>query len=108
MVTAPMWWKRGSAVQLSAQEHSQMVQKLCDVLWNGHIRYGNIKVPLNGDTTRLHLAEGLNKAEKMLARRIGYMAQHFSGTQQVRQLMAHCHWGARVAYGDCLFLYYLS
>jgi len=104
MVSVPMWWKRGSAVQLSAQEHANMVKKLCETLWNGHIRYGNIKVPLNGDTTRLHLAEGLNKAEKLLAKRIGYMASHFSGTQAVRQLMAHRHWGARVNYGDCLFL----
>ena len=46
---------------------------------------------------------GLSKAEKLLAKRIGYMAAHFSGTQGVRQLMAHQHWGARVNYGDCLF-----
>ena len=66
-------------MQLSAQEHANMVKKLCEVLWNGHIRYGNIKVPINGDTTRLHLADGLTKPEKLLAKRIEYMAGHFSG-----------------------------
>ena len=103
VVSVPLWWKRGSAVQLSAQEHANMVKKLCEVLWNGHIRYGNIKVPLNGDTTRLHLAEGLKNTEKLLAKRIGYMASHLSDTQAVRQLMAHRHWDARVNYGDFLF-----
>ena len=99
MVTVPQWWKRGSPVQLSAQEHANMVKKLCDLLWNGHIRYGNIRVPINGDTTRLHLAEGLTKTEKQLAKRIQWMAQSMPGTQGVRQIMAHRHWGARVNYG---------
>jgi hypothetical protein len=56
MVSVPLWWKRGSAVQLSAQDHASMVKHLCEELWNGHIRYGNLRVPINGDTTRLHLA----------------------------------------------------
>ena len=103
MVTVPVWWKRGSGLKPSAEEYVAMAQKLCQVLWQGHVRYGNIRVPLNGDTTRLHLAEGLSKTEKLLARRIGYMAGHFPGTQQVRRLMGHRHWGARVNYGDCLF-----
>ena len=64
-------------MQLSAQDHAKMVKKLCDVLWNATIRYGNIKVPINGDTARLHLTEGLNKVEKLLAKCIGYMAAHF-------------------------------
>ena len=95
MTTVPLWWRRGSPVQPSAKEYVTMAKRLCETLWNGHIRYGNIKVPLNGDTTRLHLEEGLSKPEKLLARRIGYLAGHFPGTQQVRQLMGHCHWGAR-------------
>ena len=103
MVTVPLWYKKGSATQLSGTECAQMIKKLCETLWNGHIKYGPIKVPINGDTTRLHLAEGLSKAEKLLAKRVGYMAMHFPGTQSVRILMGHRHWGARVNYGDCLF-----
>ena len=77
MVSVPTWWKRGSAMDPSAKQPSQMAKRLCEVLWSGHIRYGNIKVPLNGDTTRLHMAEGLTPAEKQLARRIGFVAGHF-------------------------------
>ena len=76
---------------------------LCDKLWNGCQRFGNIRVPINGDTTRLPYADGLTARQKRLAREIRYKAQHFPGTQGVRQVMGHCHWGARVNYGDCLF-----
>ena len=38
-----------------------------------------------------------------MARAIAYKAQHFPGTQQVRQVMGHQHWGSRIEYGDCLF-----
>ena len=67
MVSVPLWWKRGSAVQLSAQEYANMVKKLCEVLWNGHFRAGNFRLPINGNTTNLHRAEGLTKSEKLLA-----------------------------------------
>jgi len=80
-----------------------MAKKLCDTLWNGHVRYGSIRVPLRGDTTRLALAEGLTAQERKLARNIAYRAEFFPGTQAVRQLMGHSLWGARVNYGDCLF-----
>ena len=51
MVTVPVWRKRGSGLKPSAEEYVAMAQKLCEVLWHGHIRYGSIKVPLNGDNT---------------------------------------------------------
>ena len=54
---------------------------LCDKLWNGCQRFGNIRVPINGDTTRLPYADGLTARQKRLAREVRYKAQHFPGTQ---------------------------
>ena len=93
----------GEVTEFKAKDWIRMAQKLCDTLWKGHVRYGNVKVPLNGDTTRLSQAEGLTKREKAMARQIAYKAQHMPGTQALRQVMGHDHWGARVTYGDCLF-----
>merc|ERR1712217_734280 len=33
MLTVQMWWKRNSAVPLSAQDYADMVKKLCETLW---------------------------------------------------------------------------
>ena len=33
-----------------------------------------------------------------------WIAKHLPGTQPLRQLMGHRQFGARVVYGDCLFL----
>ena len=41
--------------------------------------------------------------EKKLAWAQQFLAQHFSGSQQIRQLAGHTQFGARVQYGDCLF-----
>ena len=94
---------QGGPAELKATKYAAMVKKLYETLWKGHVRYGNIRVPLNGDVTRLAQAEGLSPEEKHMARRIHYKAQHYPGTQQVRQLMGHSHWGARIVYGDTLF-----
>ena len=57
----------GSAANTAAGEWIKMAKKLCETLQKGHVRYGNIRVPLNGDTTRLALAEGLSPQERSLA-----------------------------------------
>ena len=103
LLAAPFRGTLGQTLNTHAKELIQAAQKLSNTLWNGFVRYGNIKVPINGDTTRLPQADGLTKKEKALARAISYKAQHFPGTQQVRQVMGHCHWGARIKYGDPLF-----
>jgi len=76
-----------------------LYEKLC----TGHQRIGNLRIPIAGDTTRLHLAEGLTGRQKRMARAQGYLQSHFPGTQAVRRTMYHRHWGARIEYGDCLF-----
>ena len=99
----PFTGARSGATELRAAKWTAMVKKLYEVLRTGHVRYGNIRAPLNGDTTRLAEAEGLTPVERSMARRMHFKAEQFPGTQQVRQLMGHRHWGARVNYGDCIF-----
>ena len=60
-------------------------------------------MPIAGDTTKLPLANGLSPLEKRLAWAQHFLARHMPGSQQLRQVMGHCHFGARIVYGDCLF-----
>ena len=61
------------------------------------------RVPIAGDTTRLPYATGLTPLEKKLAHAQNFIATHLGGTQAVRKMMGHAQFGARVAYGDCIF-----
>lgn len=65
--------------------------------------HGMHRVPIGGDTSKLPLAHGLTALERRLAWAQHFMARHLPGTQQVRQLMGHSHFGARVVFGDCIF-----
>ena len=38
-----------------------------------------------------------------MARAQNFLAQHLGGTPEVRQLMGHVQFGARICYGDCIF-----
>ena len=55
------------------------------------------------ETTKLPHANGLTALEKRLAVAQNYLATYLPGTQQVRKLMYHSQFGARVVYGDCIF-----
>ena len=61
------------------------------------------RMPIAGDTTRLPFANGLTPLERKMAWAQHFLAKHLGGTQQVRQLMGHTQFGARVTYGDCIF-----
>ena len=103
LCSIPFSGRQGEATEQTAKKWVSDMQVLMDKLWNGKVRYGNIQVPISGDTTKLAKVEGLSERQRKLARNVSYLATHFPGTQQNRQLMGHCHWGARVNYGDCLF-----
>ena len=77
---------------------------LYHALWHGSTGSGLSRVPIAGDTTRLPFANGLTPLEKKLAWSQHFKAQNLGGTQQVRQLMGHRQFGARVVLGDCIFL----
>jgi len=72
-------------------------------LWHGCIGQSRHKVPVAGDTTRLPHANNLSPLQKKLAWNMHFLAQHLPGVQQIRQIMGHSMFGARVNYGDTLF-----
>ena len=59
---------------------------------------------LQGDTTKLPYAVGLTKFERDLAHRTAIHASSMPGSPNIRVMMGHCHFGARICYGDCLLL----
>ena len=99
----PFLGKRGAATDTSTAAYVQAAQSLFKHLHEGFTGEGVHRVPIAGDTTRLPFAKGLTPLEKRLAWSQHYLAQHLAGSQQVRQLMGHSHFGARVSYGDCVF-----
>lgn len=102
-LTAPFFAKRNSALDTSTEEYVAAAKKLCHHLCHGFTGKGVHRMPIAGDTTRLPFATGLTALEKRLAWAQHFLAQHMPGSQQVRQLMGHTQFGARVVYGDCLF-----
>ena len=80
------------------------MQKLYKVLQSGHYVSGSQKKPINGDTTKLPYAEGLTETEKGIAKSVNYLATNLPGTPLVRRTMGHIQFGARVVYGDCVFM----
>ena len=65
---------------------------------------GGAKRSLGGDATKLRFADGLTKTERELLRSVQHISSKLPGTQEVRQLMGHALFGARVIYGDGLFI----
>lgn len=83
------------------------IEAACNLYYHLHHGFtgtGVHRVPIPGDTTRLPFATGLNAVEKRLAWAQHHIAKHMGGSQQLRQLMGHSEDGARVNYGDCLFM----
>lgn len=95
--------KRGRALDVSTTEHIDAMKKLYKTLWTGYVGQGLQRMPVAGDTTKLQFAEGLSNFERELARSVAIVASQMPGTPQVRILMGHSHFGARICYGDCLF-----
>ena len=104
MVTlAPLFGKRNSATDTQAQDYIKAAQNLLHHVHHGFIGKGLHRTPIAGDTTKLPFAVGLTPLEKGLALSQHFLASHLPGTQQLRQIMGHRQFGARVVYGDCLF-----
>ena len=103
MVT-PFTGKRDTPAALRANELVQAAKRLYHTLWHGFVGTGIARVPIAGDTTRLPHAHGLSPLERKLAWSQHYIAQHLPGTQQVRRMMGHAQFGARVVLGDCIFI----
>ena len=105
MATATDFYgKANVALNTSGKEMIAAAQELYRKLHAGFIGSGVTRIPIAGDTTKLHLAAGLTPLQKKLARTASFLAQNMQGSQQLRRLMGHSQWGARVVYGDCVFI----
>ena len=101
---APFVGTKGKNNASMANEYIEAAQVLQKQLWSGHTGHGVHRVPIRGDTTRLPFANDLTPLQRRLAFAMNFLSKHLAGTQQVRQLMGHTQFGARVNYGDCTFL----
>ena len=99
-------FNRGNNQNLTTvvSDHVVAMQKLAKALDSGVVGRGVLKIPVAGDVTRLPFAEGLTDFERRLAREIVSKASVMPGTLPCRRLMGNCATGARVAYGEALFL----
>ena len=95
---------RSSAVNTTTDEYVKAARNLSHQLYHGFVGTGIHRMPIAGDTTKLQHAHGLSPLERRLARAQTFLAEHLGGTQAVRRLMGHAQFGARVVYGDCIFL----
>ena len=96
--------KAGAALNTSIADKITALQNLYTHLHKGSIGTGIGRVPINGDISKLPAAFGLSPLERKLARTACHLAQKLPGTQQLRRVMGHRQFGARVVYGDCIFV----
>ena len=61
-------------------------------------------MPVAGDTSKLPYAEGLDAFARSLARKVNFISETLPGNQIVRKMMGHCELGARIMYGDSIFI----
>ena len=61
-------------------------------------------MPIAGDTSKLPYAEGLDTFARSLARKVNFISETLPGNQIVRKMMGHCEFGARIIYGDSIFI----
>ena len=100
---APIVGRSNKPNPVSTLEMIQAAENLYKQLHEGFTGRGVHRVPIAGNTTQLPFAVGLNPLERKLAWAQHFLARHMPGSQQLRQLMGHRQFGARVQYGDCLF-----
>ena len=63
--------------------------------------YSTPELPRLGDASSKIISPEL---EKKLAWAQHFLAQNLPGSQQLRQIMGHAQFGARILYGDCIFI----
>ena len=96
--------KRQDVTSTETADLITAARNLYEKLHKGFIHKGVHRIPIAGDTTKLPYADGLSELEKKLAWAQHYLAQNLPGSQQLRQIMGHAQFGARVLYGDCIFI----
>ena len=90
--------------QAHAQLMYEYVRELYEKLHKG--TYGSLErpKPIAGDLSKLAQAHGLSHGARALVQRARMVASRIPGTQQIRVGIGHAMFGARVNYGESLFL----
>ncbi len=101
---APIFARRTEAAQVECEDLVKAAENLYKHLHGGFTGEGVHRTPINGDTTRLPFATGLTPLERRLAWAQHFLAKNLPGSQQLRHIMGHRQWGARIAFGDCIFM----
>ena len=87
-----------------AAELSDAAAKLYVKLAQGYYWDGRKKRKINNDLTKLPYAMDLSIEERRLVKDLTFLSSTCSGTPEIRIMIGHSLFGARVEYGEPLFL----
>ena len=90
--------------QIHAAELADAAANLYKKLAKGYWTDGKKRRKINHDLTKLPYAENLSPLEKNLVKDLSFLSSKIAGTQQIRLQIGHALFGARVEYGDPIFL----
>ena len=89
---------------MHAAELIEAATKLYKKLKDGQWWDGKKKRRINSDFSKLALATDLSEMERNLVKDLVFLQKKHAGTQQVRLMIGHALVGARVEFGDPLFV----
>ena len=92
------------AGQTHAMELTEAVKSLYKRLESGYYTSGKRKRKINHDVSKLAYAPNLSKHERNIVRDLKFLTKKIPGTQEIRLMCGHALFGARIVYGDPLFL----
>ena len=95
---------RSRAGNVHAAELIEAATNLYKKLQDGHWWDGKKKRRINGDVSKLALATDLTEMERNLIKDLVFLQKKHAGTQQVRLMIGHALFGARVEFGDPFFV----
>ena len=87
----------------SATKYIQAAASLYDKVQHGTFGSGRQERRIAGDFGKLLYNKDLTPIERELVLHARHVSKKLPGTQQIREMMGHCLFGARVVYGDILF-----
>ena len=88
-----------------AKELCAAATELYQQLQSGHFRTsGGRRRAIAGDIAKLRYCENLSEKAKLLERNIRYVSSHLGGVQEVRTKIGNALFGARVLYGEPVFV----
>ena len=95
----------GEMTENHAKELCAAAAELYQQLESGHFTTsGGRRRAVAGDIAKLRYVENLSEKAKLLERNIRYVSSHLGGVQEVRSKIGNALFGARVVYGEPLFV----